>query len=131
MKTVKYSRQRESIKDYLMSNKDHPTADMVYSAIKEIYPHISLGTVYRNLAFLVEQGDVIKLSCGEECDRFDIDTSQHYHFICKKCHHVIDLKMHDINHINIVAESNFDGQIEGHKTYFFGTCKDCLDTDKK
>ena len=131
MKTIKYSRQRESIKDYLMSNRNHPTADMVYSAIKEIYPHISLGTVYRNLAFLVEQGEVIKLSCGEEYERFDINTSQHYHFICQNCHQVIDLEMHDIDHINVVAGNNFGGRIDGHKIYFFGICKECLHADKK
>ena len=30
MATLKYSRQREAIKDFLMTRKDHPTADVVY-----------------------------------------------------------------------------------------------------
>ena len=30
MKTLKYSRQRESIKACLMSRKDHPTADALH-----------------------------------------------------------------------------------------------------
>ena len=29
MKTLKYSRQRESIKEFLAGRLDHPTADMV------------------------------------------------------------------------------------------------------
>ena len=33
MKAVKYSRQRELIKNYLMSRTDHPTAEAVYEAI--------------------------------------------------------------------------------------------------
>ena len=37
-----------------MTRKDHPTADMVYMNIKEEFPKISLGTVYRNLALLSE-----------------------------------------------------------------------------
>ena len=49
MATLKYSRQREAIKDFLMTRKDHPTADVVYENIKKIYPNISLGTVYRHL----------------------------------------------------------------------------------
>ena len=49
MKTLKYSRQRESIKASLMSRKDHPTADAVYASIREEFPNISLGTVYRNV----------------------------------------------------------------------------------
>ena len=45
---LKYSRQRQVIKDFLMSRKDHPTADVVYMNVRQEYPNISLGTVYRN-----------------------------------------------------------------------------------
>ena len=48
MATLKYSRQRESIKEFLTGRTDHPTADFVYENMKQIYPNISLGTVYRN-----------------------------------------------------------------------------------
>lgn len=47
MANLKYSRQREAIKDYLSSVTTHPTADTVYMHIKEEFPNISLGTVYR------------------------------------------------------------------------------------
>lgn len=66
MKTLKYSRQRESIKACLMSRKDHPTADALYTSIREQFPNISLGTVYRNLNLLVELGEIRKLSCGDD-----------------------------------------------------------------
>lgn len=49
MAGLKYSKQRASIKDYLMHTTSHPTADTVYLHIKEEFPNISLGTVYRNL----------------------------------------------------------------------------------
>ena len=91
MATLKYSRQREAIKSYLVSRHDHPTADMVYTAIRKIYPNISLGTVYRNLTLLEEQGDIIKISCGENSDRFDGRTDPHYHIICRECGCVEDL----------------------------------------
>mgnify|MGYP001624012395 FL=1 len=52
MKSVKFSRQRECIKNYLMLRKDHPTADMVYEAVRQEYPNISLGTVYRSTGIL-------------------------------------------------------------------------------
>ena len=44
MATLKYSRQRESIKEFLTGRTDHPTADFVYENMKQIYPNISLGT---------------------------------------------------------------------------------------
>ena len=58
MATLKYSRQRESIKEFLMTRKDHPTADVVYENVKKIYPNISLGTVYRNLSLLSDLGEI-------------------------------------------------------------------------
>ena len=61
MPALKYSRQRESIKENLMNRFDHPTADMVYSDIRKIYPNISLGTVYRNLSLLSDLGEIRKL----------------------------------------------------------------------
>ena len=38
MATLKYSRQRESIKEFLRTRTDHPTADVVYENMKLIYP---------------------------------------------------------------------------------------------
>lgn len=125
MKSVKFSRQRECIKNYLMSRKDHPTADMVYEAVRQEYPNISLGTVYRNLNFLVEYGDIIKIRCDESCDRFDANTSKHYHFICRNCGRVIDLEMIPVDHIDVLAGEHFSGVIEGHQAFFYGLCEVC------
>ena len=69
MATLKYSRQRESIKEFLTGRTDHPTADFVYENMKQIYPNISLGTVYRNLSLLADLGEIQKLSSfGEQTD---------------------------------------------------------------
>ena len=45
MAALKYSKQRASIKEYLLHTTAHPTADTVYLHIKEEFPNISLGTV--------------------------------------------------------------------------------------
>lgn len=58
----KFSRQRESIKNNLMGRTDHPTAETVYSDIRQEYPNISLGTVYRNLSLLADLGEIQKIS---------------------------------------------------------------------
>lgn len=81
MATLKYSRQRESIKEYLSSTYEHPTADTVYLNVKQEFPNISLGTVYRNLNLLAEIGEAIKISTPNGGDRFDGRTIPHYHFV--------------------------------------------------
>lgn len=125
MPALKFSRQRESIKDYLSSTKDHPTADTVYMYVRESFPNISLGTVYRNLNLLVEQKEAIKVECGDGLDHFDATCTPHYHFICRKCKRVMDLDLSSIDHINTLANSNFTGSIETHCVYFSGLCPDC------
>ena len=60
MATLKYSRQRESIKEFLRTRTDHPTADAVYENMKLIYPNISLGCLRRKTEFFtVPTGSVI------------------------------------------------------------------------
>ncbi|MBP3477037.1 MAG: transcriptional repressor [Lachnospiraceae bacterium] len=122
---LKYSRQRQVIKDFLMSRKDHPTADVVYMNVRQEYPNISLGTVYRNLTLLADMGEIQRLRVGDGVDHFDADTSAHYHFVCSECGNVIDLKMDNIDNIIDIAGLNFDGEIQGHVTYFYGICGNC------
>ena len=81
MATLKYSRQRESIKEFLRSRTDHPTADTVYENLRQIYPNISLGTVYRNLSLLSDIGEIRKLTNFGSADRYDGRVAPHSHFI--------------------------------------------------
>ena len=122
---LKHSRQRDMIKEFLMTRKDHPTADVVYMNVRQQNPNISLGTVYRNLTLLADIGEIARLRVGDGVDHFDADTSPHYHFVCSKCGSVIDLQMENIDSIINLANAHFDGQIAGHVTYFYGTCNCC------
>lgn len=123
---LKHSRQRAMIKEFLMTRKDHPTADVVYMNVRQQNPNISLGTVYRNLTLLSDIGEIQKLRVGDGVDHFDADISPHNHFVCSECGSVIDLDMDSIEDINKIAAKRFDGQITGHVTYFYGTCGNCL-----
>ncbi len=131
MATLKYSRQRESIKEYLNSTLEHPTADTVYLHVKQEYPNISLGTVYRNLNLLADIGEVNKITTPHGGDRFDGHTHPHYHFCCTACGCVIDLDLKELESVNKEVEKNFDGIIEGHTMMFYGTCSDCLKNPTK
>lgn len=126
MAAGKFSRQRQAIIDYMMSTKEHPTADMVYANVKQFYPNVSLGTVYRNLNKLADEGQLLRLGCVGGSERFDGNTSPHYHFLCKGCGKIIDLPMESLHHIDILAGASFDGAIEGHSVLFFGQCSECM-----
>lgn len=125
MAAIRNSKQRQAIHSYLLSVKSHPTAETVYANIQKTFPNISLGTVYRNLNFLVEHGDALQLDCGDGTLHFDGTTAPHNHFYCRVCHRLIDLDMDSIEHINDTAAANFDGIIEGHSVLFRGVCGQC------
>lgn len=127
MQALKYSRQREAILQSLKARFDHPTAEMLYEEVRQVYPNISLGTVYRNLSLLCDCGIIKKLNCGDNAEHFDGKISPHYHFICNCCHCVSDLEMDNIDFINTLAANSFQGKIAGNCTYFYGICKECLD----
>ncbi len=128
---LKHSKQRDCIYDFLQNRYDHPTAETVYLNIREQLPNISLATVYRNLSVLADIGQINKISTGTGPDRFDANITPHNHFICKDCGAVIDLEMDSIEAINDIAGKSFQGLIEGHTTFFYGKCPECLAKQSK
>ena len=125
MAGLRYSKQREAILSYLLSTREHPTAETVYKHVRKEYPKISLGTVYRNLNLLADSGEALKLDCGDGFEHFDGNPKPHYHFICKTCGRVLDLDIADLQHINTLAATSFNGRIDGHTLLFFGECPHC------
>lgn len=122
---LKHSRQRDSIKEFLASRKDHPTADVVYAGVRQSFPSISLGTVYRNLTLLADIGEIARLRVGDGVDHFDYDISPHYHFVCSECGCVSDLELPFTQELTEAARKDFAGEIAGQITYFYGRCIDC------
>lgn len=125
MAALKHSRQRDRIKEFLMTRTDHPTADMVYAHVREEFPHISLGTVYRNLSLLSEIGEIKKITCNGP-DRFDANTMPHYHFTCKACGCVEDLEFEKAPDFSSLYPLHFSGMIEDTELSFSGICGSCI-----
>lgn len=127
MSTLKYSRQREAIKTFLMNRTDHPTADTIYTSLRREYPNISLGTVYRNLSLLVDLGDISRISTGATAEHYDANMTPHQHFICTKCDKVYDVQIDDINTLVQAASRICPGRINSCRTHFYGICEECLE----
>ena len=49
MKQQRNTRQRQLVLDEVRSRRDHPTAEQSFQNVHARDPHISRGTVYRNL----------------------------------------------------------------------------------
>jgi Fe2+ or Zn2+ uptake regulation protein len=94
MKKTRNTRQRGVILDILQESCSHPTAETVYREARRVLPNISLGTVYRNLNFLRDQGAVreIRPSDGGS-SRFEGAQTPHAHFHCVHCNALLDIPL--------------------------------------
>ena len=91
MNGKRYSRQRELIYEALRQTEQHPTAEMIYQWLKPANPSLSLGTVYRNLNLLADEGAIRRMAFPVE--RYDAKTMPHPHFCCDQCGAVYDLHL--------------------------------------
>ncbi len=125
MAVIKHSRQREAIKANLMQRSDHPTADMIYEDIRQEYPNISLGTVYRNLSLLTDLGEIRKITTDSGADHYDGNLDPHIHFFCRACGAILDLAPVDSEKLEKNTAETFDGVIEETIVTFSGLCGWC------
>lgn len=128
--SLRRSQQRERLLELLSSTDRHPTADWIYGKLKKEFPKLSLGTVYRNLSQLVEQGEAKKIHFGSTFDRFEAKIAPHYHLICEKCKQIIDIEMPIYKEINNKAKNISGFKVNYHKIDFFGICLNCQKDDK-
>ncbi|HKM42390.1 MAG TPA: transcriptional repressor [Limnochordia bacterium] len=122
---VRRTRQREAILQVLRGTTSHPTADWVYQEVRKEMPHVSLGTIYRNLRTLSEHGEIQELAYGSHHSRFDANAESHYHFICESCGCVEDLDMPIANELETQVEKLGDYKVLAHRLEFYGFCPAC------
>lgn len=123
MNGKRYSRQRELIYETLIGTSEHPTAEMVYQWLKPDNPNLSLGTVYRNLNLMADEGRIRRLAFPVE--RYDGDTEPHCHFQCDRCGRVYDVDIPYHEKLDHEALEHSGHQIREHELLFRGLCACC------
>lgn len=118
-----YSRQREAILNALRATDTHPTANWIYTRVREQIPNISLGTVYRNLSELTASGDIISIDVGDGFDHYDGDITPHAHLHCKKCGSITDAKL-TTDYLSDIGEK-YGFFTESSVYVAYGICKNC------
>ena len=124
-KKLRHSHQRDMIYNYMLSTKEHPSAEMIYEDLKKIEPNLSLGTVYRNLKLLEELGMVRKVTNVNNVERYDAMTYDHIHFVCDECGSVFDLPNFDNEVIKEKFSNEVGGEINWVNIILGGKCKHC------
>ena len=119
------SKQREAILRVLKRTTSHVTADWVYEQVRKEIPNISLGTVYRNLKSLKQEGKILELDLAGTISRFEANTRNHYHFRCEQCGRIYDVDepVNKESDERVVRKTGF--KVSYHRLEFRGLCKDC------
>ena len=124
---IRYSKKREAILTAIRSTTCHPSAEWIYHTLKPTHPDLSLGTVYRNLVFFQQQGQVQSVGVVNGQERFDGNTAPHSHFVCTNCGAVIDLHSVKLDSSLTSAVSEQYGlAVERHELTFYGRCQTCI-----
>lgn len=124
-KPQRNTRQRQVVLEELKKLSSHPTAAELYEITRVRMPKISLGTVYRNLELLAQNGVIQKLEIGGAEVRFDGNPERHYHVRCIHCGRVDDV--HDLpeDFVQGEVQSLAGYDIVGFRLNFLGVCPDC------
>ncbi len=124
-KQTRFSQQRQVILEVLRSTTSHPTAEWVYTEAKKRLPRLSLGTIYRNLRLLAENGGIQELELGTTFSRYDGNPESHVHFLCRDCGRVLDIEDPAPPNMNTWVARNNGLKVTSHRLTFYGLCQDC------
>lgn len=125
------SKQRDRILELLQGTEIHPTANWIYDKLREEFPNLSMGNVYRNLGILVEQGLVRRIDFGSTFDRYDANIDAHYHFICESCGKIVDLELPIDSQLNERVDAATNFKTQHHNIQFYGLCDECVKKSEK
>lgn len=124
------TQQRQAILSFLKGTRSHPTAEQTFSAVRRELPQLSLGTVYRNLGKLVDEGLVRELPAGPQGRRYDAVLEPHHHFFCTRCGKVEDVHPGLPSTVKEAMIRSIDREVMEFRLQFFGLCQDCAQPNR-
>lgn len=125
---IKRSKQKEVILRILSSTTSHPTATWIYDEARKELPHISLGTIYRNLRLLRERDEILELDFNGNPGRFEARTDKHYHLMCQKCEKVFNIDEPIDKKLNGRVARKTGFKISNYQLEFHGLCRECQES---
>jgi Fur family transcriptional regulator, peroxide stress response regulator len=117
--------QRRLVHRIIESRRDHPTAQSVFEQAQEQMPSISLGTVYRNLQLLVDQGVLLERKIGNRPARYEANRHRHYHICCSECGVLEDLSVPYQEVLDRRVQRMVRYRLQEHRMEFYGVCPQC------
>lgn len=120
---LKMTPQRRAIIEYLQAATNHPTAEEVLKAVNEKFPMTTRATVYNTLNWLRDSG-LVREVFEDRTVRFDPNTSDHHHFVCRQCGRVEDVESDKLSTMDL-GRLRGNMKVENYEVTLRGLCPDC------
>ena len=98
-KGMKITPQRMAVLEAIYRLKNHPTADNIIEFIRKTHPNVAIGTVYKVLETLVENGLVKRVTTDRDFMRYDGIVDKHHHLYCSNCDLIEDYHDPDLDEL--------------------------------
>jgi Fur family transcriptional regulator, peroxide stress response regulator len=118
--------QRLAVLKVLASGEGHPSVERIYEIVRAQFPTTSIATVYKTVALLRQENEVLEISFPDGSNRYDGNKPYpHPHLICTRCRKIIDPELRSLEDMakEITKETGF--HISTHRVDFFGLCREC------
>lgn len=123
---------RQAIIETLAACGGHITADALAQQVWQRAPNVGRMTVYRTLELLVELGLIRPVYQGTGAAHFVLllDGGHHHHFICNRCHEVIEFGDCFDGALIEQLSQQYQFQVRSHLLELHGLCERCFAEDE-
>jgi Fe2+ or Zn2+ uptake regulation protein len=125
----RFTVQRRMILEAVLDLDDHPAADQIYDAVRDLLPGIARPTVYRTLEHLARMGVITKACHPGRITRYDSRIDLHHHLVCLRCSQIVDFEDPGLDGLKLPDTSDNGFAVSDYRVQLRGVCRSCRDRD--
>ena len=108
----------------LAVSEGHPNAAQLYERLRVQFPTVSLATIYKTLALLKEEGEVLEIDLHADSHYDGNKPYPHPHLICTRCDRIMDGdEVQFAASLNQEIEERYGFQVAQSQLVFYGMCR--------
>jgi Fur family transcriptional regulator, peroxide stress response regulator len=124
--------QRAMILKIITEDQNHPSAEQIYDHVRSAFPMTSLATVYKTIAMLKDENEILELGFAGNSSRYDgLKPYPHPHLICVKCQKIVDPDIELFGDLPGELAQKYGYQIVNQRVDFFGICPSCQEIEAR
>ncbi|MFT8356471.1 Fur family transcriptional regulator [Bifidobacterium aquikefiri] len=118
--------QRKLIYRIITATAQHVSAQQIQQELEDVFPGISLPTVYSTLELFTQLGVIHKMAINDGEMLYDTGWSHpHAHMKCRQCGRIFDLDIPPVTQKDIQSAAKAGFNVDSGDLLLHGLCKEC------